>query len=469
MALDAVGAAVRLPLAAGLDHEQQLATQAKDSTESRAAVHLFFAERAARHVQDLPPDTAARPVQSCAIVGAGTMGRGIAECFANAGVPVTLLDVDAAALERGLAAITRDYDLQLQRGRISPEQKAQRLALVRGSLEDEALARADVVVEAAFEDLALKRSIFERLDRVAKPGAVLATNTSTLDIGEMACVTRRPGDVIGMHFFMPAQVMPLLEVVRTEASSPETIQTVMQLARRLRKTPVIARLCYGFIGNRMMEGYAREAELMTLEGAAPRRIDSALERWGMAMGILAVFDMAGIDVGVTVHRANAGRYPPDPSYYQADMALAQAGRLGRKSGQGYYDYRDGTRRDDPQALQILQARAAQLGIKPREHSEQEIVERCIYPLINEGFRILQERVAQRASDIDVVWSAGYGFPRFRGGPMFYGETVGLATLLQALQGYRERFGPMHWEPAPLLVDLVSSGRTIAQWEQEQHR
>jgi 3-hydroxyacyl-CoA dehydrogenase len=468
LAFDAVSAAVTLPLAQGLSYEEQLVAQAKISVESRAAVHLFFAEREARRVADLPPATAARPIQSCAVVGAGTMGRGIAECFANAGIPVTLLDVDAAALGRGLAAIAHDYASQLQRGRISAEQQAQRLALVRGSLDDSALSQADLIIEAAFEDLSLKRSIFERLDRAARPGAVLATNTSTLDIGEIARATRRPGDVIGMHFFMPAQVMPLLEVVRTAASSPETIQTTMQLARRLRKTPVIARLCYGFIGNRMMEGYAREAERMVLEGAAPRRIDSALEQWGMAMGILAVFDMAGIDVSVNVHRANAARYPPDPSYYQADMALAQAGRLGRKSGTGYYRYQDGdaTRHDDPEALALLRARAAQLDIEPREHSEQEIVERCLYPLINEGFRILQEGVAQRAGDIDVVWCAGYGFPRYRGGPLFYAESIGLAALLDALRRYRERFGPMHWEPAPLLVELVASGRTIADWERE---
>ena len=468
MAFDAVTAAVTLPLAQGLTYEGQLVAQAKVSVESRAAVHVFFAEREARRVADLPPATVARPVQSCAVVGAGTMGRGIAECFANAGIAVTLLDVDPAALERGLAAIAHDYESQLQRGRISAEQKAQRLARVRGSLDDAALAQADVIIEAAFEDLALKRSIFERLDRAAKPGAVLATNTSTLDIGEIARATQRPADIIGMHFFMPAQVMPLLEVVRTDACSPETIQTVMQLARRLRKTPVIARLCYGFIGNRMMEGYAREAERMVLEGAAPRRIDTVLEQWGMAMGILTVFDMAGIDVSVNVHRANAARYPPDPSYYQADMALAQAGRLGRKSGNGYYHYPagEGTRHDDPQALAILQARAAQLGIEPRAHTDEEIVERCIYPMINEGLRILQEGVTQRAGDIDVVWCAGYGFPRYRGGPMFHAETIGLATVLDGLLRYRERFGPMHWEPAPLLVELAASGRSIAQWEQQ---
>jgi 3-hydroxyacyl-CoA dehydrogenase len=303
---------------------------------------------------------------------------------------------------------------------------------------------------------------------VAKPGAVLASNTSTLDIAQIARATARPQDVIGMHFFAPANVMPLLEVVRTELTSAATIQTVMDLSKPLRKTPVLARVCYGFIGNRMMEGYAREAERMVLEGATPRQIDSALEQWGMAMGILAVFDMAGVDVGVNVHKANAERYPPDPTYYQADFALVEAGRLGQKNGKGYYRYLPGdrARHDDPEAIAILQQRARQLAVAPQAHSEQEIIERCLYPLINEGFRILEEGVAQRASDIDVVWSAGYGFPRYRGGPMFHAETIGLPALLAGLDRYRARFGPMHWQPAPLLMQLVREGKSIADWESE---
>jgi 3-hydroxyacyl-CoA dehydrogenase len=297
---------------------------------------------------------------------------------------------------------------------------------------------------------------------------VLASNTSTLDVTQIARATSRPADVIGMHFFSPANVMPLLEVVRTELTSPSTIQTVMEMSRPLRKTPVLARVCYGFIGNRMMEGYAREAERMLLEGATPRQIDSALEKWGMAMGILAVFDMAGVDVGVNVHKANAERFPPDPAYYQADFALVEAGRLGQKNGKGYYRYEPGdrARHDDPQAIAILRQRAEKLGVPAQSHTEQEIVERCLYPLMNEGFRILEEGVAQRASDIDVVWAAGYGFPRYRGGPMFYAQTIGLATLLEGMQRYGERFGPMHWQPAPLLVQLVQQGRSIADWERE---
>src|ERR1700683_1707398 len=340
------------------------------------------------------------------------------------------------------------------------------MALIRGTLKYSDLAGADVVIEAAFESIELKRKIFTALDEVAKPGAVLATNTSTLDIGEIAAATRRPQDVVGLHFFSPANVMPLLEVVRTDVTDPAVIRTALDLAKPLRKTPVLAKVCYGFIGNRMMEGYAREAERMVLEGAAPRQVDGALEAWGMAMGILAGFDMAGIEVGVNVHRANADRYPPDPAYYQADFALHAAGRLGQKNGKGYYKYLPGdrARHDDPEALEILRGTADRLKIPQRTHSAEEIVERCLYPLINEGIRILEEGVAMRAGDVDVVWCAGYGFPRYRGGPLFYADTIGLKTVHDGMLKYREIFGPMHWQPAPLLARLAAEGRTLGEWD-----
>jgi 3-hydroxyacyl-CoA dehydrogenase len=397
------------------------------------------------------------------------MGGGIAICFANAGIPVTLVDANAAALERGLAGIDRMYQSMVDRGRLTPAEKTQRLGLIGASLEYGSLQGADLIVEAVFEDLALKQQIFKKLDEVAKPGAVLATNTSTLDIALVADATRRPGDVIGMHFFSPANVMPLLEVVRTDRTSPTTIKTVMELAKPLRKTPVLARVCYGFIGNRMMEGYAREAERMVLEGATPRQVDSALEDWGMAMGILAVFDMAGIDVGINVHKANASRYPLDPTYYQADFALGDAGRLGQKTGKGYYRYEPGNRArlDDPEAIAILRRRARELQVPTRDHSIAEIQERCLFPLLNEGFHVLGEGIATRAADIDVVWTSGYGFPRYRGGPMFYAETIGLKTLLDGMRRYAQMLGPMHWSPAPLLVELVGRGIGIAEWEREQ--
>jgi 3-hydroxyacyl-CoA dehydrogenase len=465
-AIEAVRASATMPLAKGLEYETELVNGAKATTESKALVHVFFAERETRKVPGIPEGTKARPVKLAAIIGAGTMGGGIAICFANAGIPVILLDTDQAALDRGIGAVDQTYEGMVKRGRVTAEEKTGRMALIRGALDYSEAKDADVWIEAVFENVALKKKIFAAVEKVAKPGAVLATNTSTLDIEEIATAISRPQDMIGMHFFSPANVMPLLEVVRTSKTAPDVIRTVMDLARPLRKTPVLARVCYGFIGNRMMEGYAREAEFMVLEGATPRQVDSALEKWGMAMGILAVFDMAGIEVGVSVHKSNADKFPPDPSYYQADFAIFEAGRLGQKNGKGYYRYEPGdrARHDDPEAIEILRARAAKLGIQPRGHSEAEILERCLYPLMNEGIRILEEGIAVRAGDIDVVWAAGYGFPRFRGGPLFYADTIGLKTLLDGILKYRALFGPMHWEPAPLLVKLVQEGKSIAQWD-----
>jgi 3-hydroxyacyl-CoA dehydrogenase len=465
-AIESIRASVRMPLPQGLEYETSLVNEAKQTVESKAAVHVFFAERATRKVPGLPADAQARPIRTAAVVGAGTMGGGIAICFANAGLPVTVVDASEEGLQRGLAKVGETYESMVKRGRLTPEDKAKRLALITGSLDYGTIADADVVIEAVFEDLGLKRKIFAELDRVMKPGAVLATNTSTLDIGEIAKATKRPQDAIGLHFFSPANVMPLLEVVRTDATSPSTIRTAMELAKRLKKTPVLVKVCYGFVGNRMMEGYAREAQRIVLEGATPRQVDSALEHWGMAMGILAVFDMAGVDVGVNVHRANADRYPPDPTYYQADVALHAAGRMGQKNGKGYYRYMPGdrARHDDPEAIEILRAKAKELGVPQKAHTDEEIVERCLFPLLNEGLRILEEGVALRADDVDVVWTSGYGFPRWRGGPMFYADTIGLKTLYDGMLKYRAQFGPMHWEPAKLLEQLATTGKSLRDWE-----
>ena len=469
VAVTAVRKASEATLSEGLEFETSLVNERKTTVESRAAIHVFFAERDSRRVPGLGDDVRASPVKSAAVIGAGTMGGGIAICFANAGIPVTLLDANQAALERGLANIERVYQSMVDRGRLTAADKAQRQALVRTALDYGELRDADVIVEAVFESMDLKREVFGKIEAVARRGAILATNTSTLDIEVIANATSRPGDVIGMHFFSPANVMPLLEVVRTTRTSPVAIKTVMELAKPLRKTPVLANVCYGFIGNRMMEGYAREAQRMVLEGASPRQVDSALEDWGMAMGILAVFDMAGIDVGVNVHRANASKYPPDPSYYQADVALHDAGRLGQKTGKGYYRYEPGQRGriDDPEAVELLRRKSRELEIPARTHSTEEIQERCLFPLLNEGFRVLGEGVAMRAADIDVVWTSGYGFPRYRGGPMFHAEVMGLDTLLNGMRRYRDLFGPMHWEPAPLLVELVERKLKLAEWESEQ--
>jgi 3-hydroxyacyl-CoA dehydrogenase len=466
VAVEAVRKASQSSLAEGLEFETALVNECKTSVESRGAIHVFFAERESRRVPELGEDVRAAPVKKAAVVGAGTMGGGIAICFANAGIPVTMLDANADSLERGLATVARTYQSMVDRGRLTSAEAEQRLKLIRTSLDYADVSDADVIIEAVFESMDLKREVFGKLDTVAKRGAVLATNTSTLDIETIANSTSRPADVIGMHFFSPANVMPLLEVIRTSRTSPAAIKTVMELAKPLRKTPVLAKVCYGFVGNRMMEGYAREAQRMVLEGASPRQVDTALEDWGMAMGILAVFDMAGIDVGVNVHKANASQYPPDPAYYQADVALHDAGRLGQKNGKGYYRYEPGKRAriDDPEAIELLRRKSRDLQITACAHSTQEIQERCLFPLLNEGFRVLGEGVVLRAADIDVVWTSGYGFPRYRGGPMFYAETLGLETLLNGMRRYRDIFGPMHWKPAPLLVELVEKKMTIAEWE-----
>lgn len=466
-AIEAVTASLSRPFEDGLRLEEEIANRSKATVEAKALIHVFFAERETRKVPGLEAG-APRVFRRAGVVGAGTMGSGIAIAFANAGVPVVLLDVSEEAVARGRSSIADTYASMVKRGRISAEDRQKRLELISGSTLYESLHEADVIVEAVFESMELKRQIFARLDQVARPGAILATNTSTLSIDEIASATGRPQDVIGLHFFAPAQVMPLLEVVRAERTSLETIGAAMDLAKLLRKTPVLAKVCYGFIGNRMMEGYAREAQRIVLEGATPRQVDSALEDFGMAMGILAVFDMAGIDVGVNVHKSNADRYPPDPTYYQADVALHAAGRLGQKNGRGYYKYLPGdrTRHDDPEALALLRAHAAKLGVPQLQHTQEEIVERCIYPLLNEGLRILEEGVALRAGDIDVVWTSGYGFPRYRGGPMYYADTLGLKALHEGMLEYRARFGPMHWEPAPLLTRLAGEGRTLADWSRE---
>ncbi len=465
-AIDAVSASVTKPFQQGLAYESELANLTKVTPEAKALIHVSFAERETRRVPGLPADVKGQAVRRAGIIGAGTMGGGIAICFANAGIPVTIVDINEAALKRGLGVVDGTLESMVKRGRISAADKAQRLGLISGSLNYADLASADVIIEAAVERMDLKQQVFRQIDAVAKPGALLATNTSTLDINAIAAAVKRPQDVIGLHFFSPANVMPLLEVIRTDQTSPAAIRTAMDLAKPLRKTPVLARVCYGFIGNRMMEGYAREAQRMVLEGATPRAIDTVLENWGMAMGILAVFDMAGVDVGVHVHRSNADKYPPDPSYYQADLALFDAGRLGQKTSKGYYRYEPGDRKrhDDPEALALLAAAARRLGVPQSEHSEQEILERCLYPLLNEGIRILEEGVALRAGDIDVVWTSGYGFPRYRGGPMFHADAMGLRSLYDGMLKYRARFGPMHWEPAPLLKRLVEEGRTLADWQ-----
>ncbi len=471
MLLDAVAAAVERPFDDGIRYERELSLVAEKSVEGRALRHLFFAERELRRIPGIGPEVRGRPVAAAGIVGAGTMGGGIAMCFANAGIPVTIVDTTQEALDRGFATIRKNYERSVQRGSLRPELMAQRLALIRGSLAYADLGEADVIVEAVFENLALKKQIFARLDEVAKPGAVLGTNTSTLDIDEIAAVTRRPQAVLGLHFFSPANVMQLLEIVRASATAPEVLVTALDLAKTIRKTGVVARVCYGFIGNRMMDPYGREAERCVLEGATPAEVDGALEDFGMAMGILAVYDLAGVDIGYLTRKERAHLLPDDPSFYRPTALLTERGWLGQKTGRGYYRYDSPERKrtPDPEAIAMFRAEAERLGVPQRRPAPQEIVERCLYALINEGARILEEGIALRASDIDTVYCAGYGFPRYRGGPMFYADTVGLDVILERIQAFQRELDPQYWQPSALLLQLAREGRSFAQWQAAQPR
>jgi len=464
MDIDAVEAAIDLDFAAGIDREAEISDASLETTESRAMRRLFFAERAAGRIEGVDPDTA-RKAGSGGIVGGGTMGRGIAMAFANAGLPVTLLDVDDTAVDGAIGAIRSEYERRVVRGRMSEEDVEQKMALITGSADYASLADVDVVIEAVFENMALKKEIFAKLDETCRAGAVLATNTSTLDVAEIASATRRPEDVVGLHFFSPAHVMRLLEVVRTDSTAGDVLATAMQLAKTLRKVGVVSGNAYGFIGNRMMEPYGREAERLLFEGATPRQVDTVLERFGMAMGILAVYDMAGVDVGYKVRLERAEFLPDDPAFCRASTLLAESGQLGQKTGSGFYRYQKGSRErhDNPEAMAMFAEEARRLGIEQRRISEGEIEQRCLCALINEGAMVLEERVAQRASDIDVVYTSGYGFPRHRGGPMFYADTVGLAEICRRMDGFAERFDPQYWRVSNLLRDLAASGGALADY------
>lgn len=469
--ITALQAAVDKPFDQGMELEGELSAQLGQAAESKALRHLFYAEREVRKIFGLAPGISPRPVARVGIVGAGTMGGGIAMCCVNAGIPVTLVDAAQQNLERGMATIRKNYERSVARGSLEPEQAEERIGLITPSLDFTALADADLIIEAVFESLALKKEIFAKLDRVAKPGAILGTNTSTLDIDEIAAVTDRPQDVIGLHFFSPANVMRLLEIVQAGKTAPDVVVTALELARRIKKTGVVAKVCYGFIGNRMMDPYGREAERCLLEGATPEQVDGALESWGMAMGILAVYDMAGIDIGHLTRVERKHLLPDDPGFYRPSAMLTERGWLGQKSGRGYYRY-DGAERKrtaDPEVIALLRAESVRLNIPQRTLTEQEIQERCLYAMINEGALLLEEGIALRASDIDVVYTAGYGFPRYRGGPMCYADAVGLKTVYDRILAFRDTLDPQYWQPAPLLEKLALSGSSFAQWQAKQTR
>ena len=469
--LDVLQAAVDLPFDEGLKLETAESGALIPATEARALRHLFFAEREVRKVPGLPADTKARPVGCVGIVGAGTMGGGIAMCFVNIGVPVTLLDATQQGLDRGLATIRKNYERSVARGSLRREQLEQHLSLITPALNYAALAGADLVVEAVFENMALKKDIFARLEGVVRSGAVIATNTSTLDIDQIAAVTKRSRDVIGLHFFSPANVMPLLEIVRGRDTAPDVLLTALDVARQIRKTGVVAKVCYGFIGNRMMDPYAREAEHCLLEGATPEQVDGALESFGMAMGILAVLDMAGVDVGHRIRVERKHLLPDDPTYYRPDTMLNERGWLGQKTGRGYYRYDGADRRrtPDPEVAAMLREEGQRLNVPQRRPGDGEIQERCLYAMINEGARLLEEGIALRASDIDVVYTSGYGFPRYRGGPMFYADTVGLKKIYERIVEFQRLLNPQYWTPAPLLERLALAGSTFSEWQARQGR
>ena len=465
--LDAVQAAAELPFDAGIARERELSSQVERAVEGRAFRHLFFGERELRKIPGLPADVKSRKVAKVGIVGAGTMGGGIAMCFANAGIPVTIVDARQEALDRGLATLRKNYERSVSRGSLKTEEMERRLALIQPTLDYAALRDADLVIEAVFENLALKKEIFAKLDAVAKPGAILGSNTSTLDIDEIAAVTQRPQDVIGLHFFSPANVMRLLEIVQCAKTAPEVVMTALDIAKTIKKVGVVAKVCYGFIGNRMMDPYGREAERCVLEGATPEEVDGALEDFGMAMGILAVYDMAGVDIGHLTRVERAHLLPKDPGFYRPSAMLTERGWLGQKSGRGYYRYDNPERKrtPDPEAIALFAEEARRLGVPQRKPAKQEIQERCLYAMINEGALLLEEGIALRASDIDIVYTAGYGFPGYRGGPMFYADTVGLKAIYDKILEFRKVLDPQYWQPAPLLEKLAKAGSSFAQWQE----
>ncbi len=461
--IQCVEAAVNMPYREGREFEREKFLECMASTESRGQRHIFFAERAASKIPDLPRDTPLRDIRKVALIGTGTMGGGIAMNFASKGLPVYMVDVDEAAIERGLKVVRANYARGIRKGRITEEQLEELMKLFIPTTDYSDLADADLVIEAVFENMALKKEIFGRLDSVCKDGAILATNTSTLDVNEIAAATQRPEDVLGMHFFSPANIMKLLEIVRADETAPDVLATVMKLSKKIGKVGVVSGVCYGFIGNRMLEGYRREANLMLLEGASVERIDKAIYDFGMPMGPFAMADLAGIDVGVKIRKERqlAGTLVDDPRDGVISEALVEMGRHGQKTGAGFYRYEEGSRKGvpDPEIEQLVRKEAARLGIEQREISDEEIVSRCIYPMINTGAHILEEGIAIRASDIDVVWVYGYGFPPYRGGPMFYADTVGVKNVYDKICEYRDSlddaFG--YWEPAPLLKSLAERG------------
>ncbi|MDO5678855.1 MAG: 3-hydroxyacyl-CoA dehydrogenase NAD-binding domain-containing protein [Pelistega sp.] len=462
--LETVQASMELPFEQGLAFERQLFLGLMSSPESQALRHIFAAERAALKIPDIPADTPLREIKQVAVIGAGTMGGGIVMNFLNIGLPVVMLEMKQEALDRGVATIRRNYENTMKKGRLSAEQVEQRMGLLSTTLSYDNLAQADLIIEAVFEEMGVKKAVFTELDRVAKAGAILASNTSTLDVDQIADFTKRPEDVIGLHFFSPANVMQLLEIVRGAKTAKDVLATSIQIGRKIGKKPVVSGVCDGFIGNRMLYPYRAAADEMVLAGASPSQIDKALEGFGMAMGPYRVGDLAGLDIGWAIRKRKAAENPEQT--YEPVIAdkLCEAGRFGQKTGMGWYKYEAGNRQPivDPIVGQIIEDFRKAKGIEPRQFSDSEIVQRCIYALVNEGAKILEEGIALRASDIDVVYLYGYGFPAHRGGPMNYAQQVGLFNVVRSMQRFARASeqAATFWQVAPLLVQHAESGEPL---------
>jgi 3-hydroxyacyl-CoA dehydrogenase len=466
-AIDAVEAATRLPFDEGCEVEKKLFDDCLFSEQSKALIHVFFGEREVARIPDIPKGTPIIPVSSVAVVGAGTMGGGIAMVFANAGIPVLLKDADPPALDRGMGVIRKNYSSSVKRGRFTQQFVDERLQLIKPVLSFDDFGSVDMVVEAVFEGMQLKKEVFSQLDRVCRRGAILASNTSTLSIDEIASATARPEAVIGTHFFSPANVMRLLEIVRGKASSKEVIATCMQLSKKLGKVGVLVGNCRGFVGNRMFGPYRREAQFLVEEGASIEAVDQTLYDFGMAMGPLATGDLAGLDVGWRIRQEFRHLQKPGTRQPFAEDRLCEMGRYGQKTGAGWYKYDENRRAiPDREVVDLLRKWVAEAGIPQRRIGPEEIVDRCVLALVNEGARILEEGIALRAGDIDIIYLNGYGFPAYRGGPMWYADTVGLNKVRERISEFHQRHGQL-WEPAPLLKQLAQEGKTFAEFHQGQ--
>ena len=457
--VDCVEAALAMPYAEALKNERAVFDRLRESDQSAAQRHAFFAEREAAKIPDVPGETPTRPIAAAGVVGCGTMGGGIAMSIAAAGLPVTVLESSQEALDRGMAVVRRNYAATVSKGRLSQAEMDARLARITPTLDDADLGAADVVIEAVFEELPLKKEVFARLDRVCKPEAILATNTSTLDVDAIAAATSRPEQVVGTHFFSPAHVMKLMENVRGARTAPGTVATVMRLAKTLGKVGVLVGVCDGFVGNRMLYAYRRQADFLLEEGALPEQIDRVVHDFGLPMGPYQMADLAGLDVSWRVRKAQAPTRPAHLRYSPIADRLCERGRFGQKTGAGWYRYEEGSRvpLTDPAVHELIAGVSAERGIARRAVRDDEIVPRCFYPLVNEGAKILDEGLALRAGDVDVIWMHGYGFPRYRGGPMFWAGLVGLRTIYDAMSRLYDEHGA--WlEPAPLLKRLAEQGR-----------